>query len=172
MKAPLERRARGNSPVPPLIRPWTWQHLTSSQLLSGLSAGPMFKWRRYWRASEIGLPDAFCKNTGHFSLSTVSGLSRLVFRERYRENRETISIIKPSGVQRSGNARGDCLIGCSTPNSSIEQWRMVVIVAGYTLFVTSRYDVIFTFASQRFGEVCWHNMHIQGRRSSGRAGEQ
>jgi len=25
----------------------------------------------------------------------------------------------------------------------------------------------FTFANQRFGEVCWHNTHIQGRRSSG-----
>jgi len=37
---------------------------------------------------------------------------------------------------------------------------MVVIVTEYTLFVTSQYDVIFTFANQRFGEVCWHNMHI------------
>ena len=44
---------------------------------------------------------------------------------------------------------------------------MVVIVTGYTLFVTSQYDVIFTFANKRFGEVCWHNMHIQGCRSSG-----
>jgi len=42
-------------------------------------------------------------------------------------------------------------------NFSIEQWRMVVIVTGFTLFVTSQYDVIFTFANQRFGE---HNMHI------------
>jgi len=47
---------------------------------------------------------------------------------------------------------------------------MVVIVIGYALFVTSQYDVIFTFANQCFGEVCWHNIHIQGRRSSGRAG--
>jgi len=39
-------------------------------------------------------------------------------------------------------------------NYCIEQWRMVVIVTGYTLFVTSQYYVIFTFASQRFGEVC------------------
>jgi len=30
---------------------------------------------------------------------------------------------------------------------------MVVIATGYTLFVTSQYDVIFTFANQRFGEV-------------------
>ena len=56
------------------------------------------------------------------------------------------------------------------PNYGIEQWRMVVIVTGYTLFVTSQYDVIFTFANQRFGEICWHNMHVQGRQSSGRAG--
>ena len=32
--------------------------------------------------------------------------------------------------------------------SSIEQWRMVVIVTEYTLFVTSQYDAIFTFANQ------------------------
>jgi len=41
------------------------------------------------------------------------------------------------------------------PNFSIEQWRMMVIVAGYTLFVTSQYDIIFTFANQRSGEVYW-----------------
>ena len=46
------------------------------------------------------------------------------------------------------------------PNFSIEQWRMMVIVAGYTLFVTSQYDIIFTFANQRSGEVYWHIMHI------------
>jgi len=31
---------------------------------------------------------------------------------------------------------------------------MVVIVTGNMLFVTSHYDFIFTFANQRFGEVC------------------
>jgi len=65
----------------------------------------------------------------------------------------------PSGVQRSGDARGDCLIGCPLPNSSVEQWRIAVIVTGYTLFVTSQYDIVFTCANQRFGEVFWHNMH-------------
>ena len=34
------------------------------------------------------------------------------------------------------------------------------IVTGYTLFVTSQYDLIFTFPNQRLGEVCWHNMQI------------
>ena len=33
------------------------------------------------------------------------------------------------------------------PNSSIEQWRMVVIVTEHTLLVTSPYDVIFKFAT-------------------------
>jgi len=33
------------------------------------------------------------------------------------------------------------------PNSSVEQWCMVVIVTGYTLFVTSQYDVIFRLAT-------------------------
>jgi len=42
---------------------------------------------------------------------------------------------------------GAHLIGCPLPNSSIEQWRMVVIVTGHTLSVTSQCDVIFTFAS-------------------------
>jgi len=56
------------------------------------------------------------------------------------------------------------------PNPSIEQERMAVMVTGYTLFVTSQFDVIFTFANQRFGKVWWHNMHIQGRRGSGCAG--
>jgi len=36
----------------------------------------------------------------------------------------------------------------------------VVIVTGYTLFVTSQYDFIFTFANQSFGEVYSLNVHI------------
>jgi len=34
------------------------------------------------------------------------------------------------------------------------QWRMVVIVAGCALFVTSHKDVKFMFPIHRFGEVC------------------
>jgi len=52
-----------------------------------------------------------------------------------------------SGVQWSDDARGDCLIGCPLPKPNIEPWRMMVIVTGYTLFVTSQYDVIFRFAT-------------------------
>jgi len=37
---------------------------------------------------------------------------------------------------------------------------MLFIVIEYTLFVTHQYDVTFTFANQRFGEVSWHNMDI------------
>jgi len=36
------------------------------------------------------------------------------------------------------------------PNSNIKQWRMVVILTGYTLFATSQYDVMLTFANYRF----------------------
>jgi len=32
-----------------------------------------------------------------------------------------------SGVQRSGDARGDCLIGWPLPNSSIEQWWQLLL---------------------------------------------
>jgi len=36
----------------------------------------------------------------------------------------------------------------------------VVIYIWCALFVTSQFDVIFMFPNQRFGQVCWHNMHI------------
>jgi len=55
-----------------------------------------------------------------------------------------------SGVQRSDDARDDCLIVCPLPNFSIEQWRMMVIIIENVLFVTSQRDVIFTFANQRY----------------------
>ena len=37
---------------------------------------------------------------------------------------------------------------------------MVVICIWFALFVTSQFYVISMFPNQRFGEVCWHNMHI------------
>jgi len=40
------------------------------------------------------------------------------------------------------------------------QWHRVVICIWCALFVMSQFDVIVLFPSQRFGEVCWHNMHI------------
>jgi len=63
-------------------------------------------------------------------------------------------------VQRPGDTRATAWLDAPLPNSSVEQWRIAVIVTGYTLFVTSHHDIIFTFANQHFGEVCWHNMHI------------
>ena len=73
-----------------------------------------------------------------------------------------------NGVSTPVACRGLAMPGATAwldaplPSSSIEQWRMVVIVIGYTLFVTSQYDVSFTFANHCFGEVCWHSMHIKG----------
>jgi len=63
-------------------------------------------------------------------------------------------LVPRSGVQRPSDARGDSLIVCPLPNSGIKQWHTMVIVTGYTLFVTSQYDVMFTFANQRYDEVC------------------
>ena len=40
------------------------------------------------------------------------------------------------------------------------QRHRVVICIWCALFVTSQNDVIVLFPNQRFGEVCWHNMHI------------
>ena len=41
--------------------------------------------------------------------------------------------IDNSGVRRFGDVRSDCLIVCPLTHSSIGQWRMLVIVTGYTL---------------------------------------
>jgi len=38
-------------------------------------------------ASKVGLPYAFCKNTGHFDLSTALDVSCAVFCKRFRESR-------------------------------------------------------------------------------------
>ena len=40
------------------------------------------------------------------------------------------------------------------------QWHRVVICIWCALFVTSQNDVIALFPNQRFGEICWHNIHI------------
>ena len=40
------------------------------------------------------------------------------------------------------------------------QWLIVVIWIWCALSVTSQFEVAFIFPNQRFGEVCWHNMHI------------
>jgi len=50
-------------------------------------------------------------------------------------------------MQRSGDARGDCLNGCPLPNYSIEQWRVVVIV--YWIYAVSDVtnDVMFRFGT-------------------------
>jgi len=61
-----------------------------------------------------------------------------------------------SGVQRSGDARGDCLIVCS----STKFWFWALAYGGHCYWIYAVYDVILTFANQRFGEVSWHNMHI------------
>jgi len=61
---------------------------------------------------------------------------------------------QPCGVQRSDDARINCLVLCPLPNSCFEQWRKVPIGTVYTLFVTVQFDVIFMFANHRFGEVC------------------
>ena len=39
-------------------------------------------------------------------------------------------------------------------------WHMVVICIWCAKIVMSQFDVIFGFQNQRFGEVCWRNMHI------------
>jgi len=63
-----------------------------------------------------------------------------------------VTPLTASGVHMSSDAWSDCLIVCPLQNSSIEEWCIVVIVIGYTLFVTSQYDVIFTCPNQRLAK--------------------
>ena len=70
-----------------------------------------------------------------------------------------VSIIVNSGVQRSGNARGDCLNLCLP--AKFQYW--AVAYDSHCYCIRAVCDVItwrHTFANQRFGEVCWHNKHI------------
>ena len=53
------------------------------------------------------------------------------------------------------------------PNSSIEHWRMVIIVSGYTGFVTSQYDVIFTFDTTCIFRDAEEAVRKQSRRHGG-----
>jgi len=39
-------------------------------------------------------------------------------------------------------------------------WHRVDICIWFALFLTSQFYVIVLFPSQRFGEVCWHKMHV------------
>ena len=43
----------------------------------------------------VELPDAPCKNTGHVYLSIVPDQICVVILKRHRENRDTMSIVKP-----------------------------------------------------------------------------
>jgi len=45
-------------------------------------------------------------------------------------------------------------------NSSIEQWRLVVIVTGYTLFVTSQHDVILRFATNVLAKLLTQHAYL------------
>jgi len=58
-------------------------------------------------------------------------------------------------VQRSGDAQDNYLIVFPLPNSIVLNsgvwWSLLL---DNTPFVTSQYDAVFTFANQRFGEVC------------------
>jgi len=73
----------------------------------------------------------------------------LNFRRSYMCMRRGIS-----GLQRSGDARGDCLC----PPTKFQYW--AVAYGGHYYWKCAVCNVIFTFANQRFGKVCWHNMHI------------
>ena len=77
---------------------------------------------------------------------------------------------RSSGMQRSGDARGDCLIGCPPT----EFWYWAVAYGGHCCWIYVVCDVTIwrhiPVCKHRFGEICWHKMHILGRPSSGRAG--
>ena len=69
---------------------------------------------------------------------------------------------KWSKGSRQGDPNGSCVFSTLPLNAvrrkfswgGFSQWHMVVICIGCEHFVTSQFDVIFTFPNQRFGEVC------------------
>jgi len=64
------------------------------------------------------------------------------------------------GAQRCGNARGDCLIVC--PPTKFQYWA-VADGGHHCPWIFAVCDVTIcrhAFTNQRYGEVCWHNMHI------------
>jgi len=69
-------------------------------------------------------------------------------------NRHEINILCSSSITPSGVRR-------KFSWGVFIQWHMVVICIWCPLFVMSKFDVIFLFPNQTFGEVCWHNMLIR-----------
>jgi len=58
-----------------------------------------------------------------------------------------ISALQPVACRGLVMPGASASLDAPLPNCSIEQWRMVVIVTGYNLFVTSQYDVMFKFVA-------------------------
>jgi len=58
------------------------------------------------------------------------------------------------------------------PNSSIEQWRTIVIVTGYRLFVTSQFDVIFKFETNILAKSVDITCTFRDAGAAGGQGEQ
>ena len=103
-----------------------------------------------------------------FHSSSLCGVKSIACKRDFKSWKYTSPSLEAVACRGVAMPGATAWLDAPLPNSSIEQWRLVIIVTGYKLFVTSQYDVIFTFAKQRFSEVCWHNMNIPGRRSSGR----
>jgi len=70
------------------------------------------------------------------------------------------TFVKLSGVHRSTDVRDDRLIGC--PPTRFSYW--AVVYGGHCYWTYAVCDVTMLrhiqVCNQRFGEVCWHNMHI------------
>ena len=100
---------------------------------------------------------SICSHLGwHYGCSVTSVTSQwmrnsrenflLLRNARYRAMIKPV--VSPSGVRRNFSWGG------------FIQWHMVVICIWCAVFVTSRFDVIFTFPNQQFGEVRWQYRHI------------
>jgi len=62
----------------------------------------------------LGLPDAFCKNTGHFVNNVISTVICVVIRKRHRENRESMSIVKPQLISSPGSLHFGVCVTCQS----------------------------------------------------------
>ena len=92
-----------------------------------------------------------------------TGTSRLLIANYFRQTILTTKQVfsnKPSANRWVTNDYDSVAYAETFHGGGFIQRHRVVICIWCALFVTSQNDVIALFPNQRFGEVCWHNMHI------------
>ena len=133
--------------------------------MTSQTAHTKYKWPPYtteWKPHENFLRTPLGKSTGKSWRQALQKDKLVVLNQVHIKTQKSIFLWRPANASmyhtQAVACRGLVKPGATSwlyaplPNSRREQRRMVVIVTAYTLFVTSHYDVIFTFANQCFGK--------------------